>query len=448
MNDDGDAGASTADMTVHKRMKLDDETDEKDFNSADPPRQYICPHGPTCKVEQLSMAKMVPLIHKPDMIPCFYFYQGLWHFWEDDFHNMEILFQHVTDTRLENSQGTNTKCSAAQDEIARAIIELEEIFKIKTNQTIRQQCSAPYVDVLEKYATPPYCDADVQAFLGYVHMVMDQKEKTWYWLKQAALQMNADACHLMGKIYYDGQGTPVDFVRALEYFQQAAQLGSSTASFYLGIMYENGHGVPQDYIRALHWYHKAAYEGDLDAMYVVGVILRDKLERPYLREAMQWFFKAAKRNHTSSQVQVARMYDHDFVKAYPYKSSRKAFEWYLKAANNGHAESQHNVGVMYHDGAGVARNYSKAFDWYQKSAMQGHALSWRYCGDMYHYGRGVTRDLEKAMMCYQESFRLDETFEAAERIGKVLLEQGQPALALEWSRRAAMHQKDDVSTNL
>jgi TPR repeat protein len=43
---------------------------------------------------------------------------------------------------------------------------------------------------------------------------------------------------------------------------------------------------------------------------------------------------------------------------------RQAEEWFLKAAVQGNAGSQNNLGVLYELGDGVQRNYSKAVKWY------------------------------------------------------------------------------------
>jgi TPR repeat protein len=59
-------------------------------------------------------------------------------------------------------------------------------------------------------------------------------------------------------------------------------------------MYENGHGVDVNYKKAIEWYEKAAEQGDAKAQYNLGVLYRqgqgvDKSDS----SAMRWFTKAA-----------------------------------------------------------------------------------------------------------------------------------------------------------
>lgn len=61
-----------------------------------------------------------------------------------------------------------------------------------------------------------------------------------------------------GYCYYTGEeGYPLNYRKALECFQKAADLGVSPAMNYLGMMYEDGEIVSQDWKLAVDWYYKA-----------------------------------------------------------------------------------------------------------------------------------------------------------------------------------------------
>lgn len=65
----------------------------------------------------------------------------------------------------------------------------------------------------------------------------------------------------VAEMYYNGQNTHLDYKRAAQLFQLAANAGVPRASNSLGWMYEKGQGVDQDFGLAFHWYNQAADQG-------------------------------------------------------------------------------------------------------------------------------------------------------------------------------------------
>jgi TPR repeat protein len=62
-------------------------------------------------------------------------------------------------------------------------------------------------------------------------------------------------------LYYNGQeGVPQNFVKALEYWEQAALQGHANAQYNLGVLYY-GQGVPQDFVKAREYLEQAARQG-------------------------------------------------------------------------------------------------------------------------------------------------------------------------------------------
>lgn len=62
-----------------------------------------------------------------------------------------------------------------------------------------------------------------------------------------------------------------DFKIALREWQPLAEQGDARAQFYFGLLYENGDGVPLDYTKARQWYEKAALQGDAKAQLYLGL---------------------------------------------------------------------------------------------------------------------------------------------------------------------------------
>ncbi|KAG0041839.1 hypothetical protein BGZ90_009630, partial [Linnemannia elongata] len=66
-------------------------------------------------------------------------------------------------------------------------------------------------------------------------------------------------------MYYDGQGVPQDYAKAMEWFCKAAEHGDGHAQYIIGLMYTYGQGVTKNDSEARKWFQKAADQGSLKA---------------------------------------------------------------------------------------------------------------------------------------------------------------------------------------
>ncbi len=141
----------------------------------------------------------------------------------------------------------------------------------------------------------------------------------------------AEACFLIGEVYYDGNGVDQDYAKAMEWYTKAADLGNASAMNQIGYMYHFGEGVEVDYAKAMDWYSKAADLGVAMAMNNIGVLYHDGLG-----------------------------VDQDYA---------KAMEWFLKAVDAGNTDYtlMNNIAQMYENGEGVPVDYAKAKEWRDKA---------------------------------------------------------------------------------
>jgi TPR repeat protein len=65
-----------------------------------------------------------------------------------------------------------------------------------------------------------------------------------------------------------------NYVRALEKLVPLAEAGDSRAQLMLGVMYEDGNGVSRDIRQAIEWYRKAADQNNAEAQSFVGIMTR------------------------------------------------------------------------------------------------------------------------------------------------------------------------------
>ncbi|MDB5906059.1 MAG: hypothetical protein JWP34_173 [Massilia sp.] len=85
---------------------------------------------------------------------------------------------------------------------------------------------------------------------------------------------HADAQHLLGLMYYMGQGVPRDYKQAMAWHRRAALQGKADAQYVLGAMYYTGNSVPQDQKVAVSWFRKAAEQGHAEAQHALGLMYR------------------------------------------------------------------------------------------------------------------------------------------------------------------------------
>lgn len=86
---------------------------------------------------------------------------------------------------------------------------------------------------------------------------VNYKKARNYW-EQAAEKGNAEALYGLGLLY---ESRFKDDAKAWDYWRQAAEKGHGSALYRLGLRYEYGYGVDIDYKRAIDYYQKAADVG-------------------------------------------------------------------------------------------------------------------------------------------------------------------------------------------
>ena len=152
-------------------------------------------------------------------------------------------------------------------------------------------------------------------------------------------------------------------------------------------MYEEGEGTEADKVKALMWFEKAAEQeqpgAGLLAMALKLGLFDDAMAADKAKDykrALAIFEALAERGNVNAQFNCGIMYDHGEGTAV---DSAKALTWFEKAAEQGYAAAQFNCGCMYHNGRGTAVDEAKALMWYKKAANQGLAVA-RLNGGILH----------------------------------------------------------------
>jgi len=124
-------------------------------------------------------------------------------------------------------------------------------------------------------------------------------------LEVAAEQGDMEAQFNLGLMYYDGEGTEVNYEKALYWWEKAAEQGDVRAQFNVGSMYYDGEGTEVNYKKALYWYEKAAEQGDVDAQFETGCIYyKGEGTKRNKEKALYWWEQAAAQGNKRAQEYI------------------------------------------------------------------------------------------------------------------------------------------------
>lgn len=143
-------------------------------------------------------------------------------------------------------------------------------------------------------------------------------------LEYAAGQGHAMARWKLGRMYADGDGVPVDRLRAYEHFSKIADAYAdespdspnarfvSNAFVALGSFYLDGIRdtyVKSEPVRAREMFsYAASYFGDPDAQYNVARLCLEGVGGPKdVKQAVRWFNLAAEKGHVQSQAMLGHL---------------------------------------------------------------------------------------------------------------------------------------------
>lgn len=251
------------------------------------------------------------------------------------------------------------------------------------------------------------------------------------WMHKAAAQDYTNAMVALGGLYEQGQGVPLDYKKAMEWFEKAAAQGDAPACHAIALAHLNGRGkvVPVDKPKAIQWLKRGADKGDPQSQYALGgVLLTGEGIKKDVAAARKWFLRAAWQNEPRAQLQLGRMLrdglggTKDLVRSAMWinlavnnrvldamsdfnnlrdqlkrEEKIRAMEMVRKfsprieirevlnaagdltetkaAAEKGNKEAQYQLGLRHLNGTGVKRDQVQACKWLKLAALQNHALA-------------------------------------------------------------------------
>lgn len=182
--------------------------------------------------------------------------------------------------------------------------------------------------------------------------------KAMEWYKKSAAQGNAQAKSRLESLekaantpyksltIADVSGQVIDGNQLHASAINAAQQGNAQAQFELGMTYFKGIGVQKDYLKALEWFNKAADQGHerakeyiLSTYYAQGSLYfgNDTGVTQDDVEAFKWYSKGANLGHSQSQYMIGLMY---YFGEGVAKDEKMGIQWLKKAAALGNKDAQ------------------------------------------------------------------------------------------------------------
>lgn len=130
-------------------------------------------------------------------------------------------------------------------------------------------------------------------------------------LKTKAESKNLDTTLAIQKYYQlairykEGYGVPMDYQKACNYFQKAANLGDSQSVYAIGYMHYKGLGCNQDYALAARLFKQGAYGGRDNSMYFYGLCWRNGYGLAQNEDSAQyWLKKSAATGYKQAQLEL------------------------------------------------------------------------------------------------------------------------------------------------
>lgn len=186
-------------------------------------------------------------------------------------------------------------------------------------------------------------------------------------------------------------------------FTLAANEGCTEAEYMLGVCYSKGNGTELNQLLALEWYEKAAKKGYVPAQLKLGYYYHFT-RGDYYKQAFYWFQKAAKAGNPKAQEMVGYYYLEGY---YVKKDCKTALQWFHRSAQQRHPYALYLIGTCYEHGEGVEKDPTKAIEWYAKAAEFGEEEAMCRLGHCYRYGWGVEVDMRVAISYYEDAAMAD-----------------------------------------
>lgn len=177
-----------------------------------------------------------------------------------------------------------------------------------------------------------------------------------------------------------------------------AQNNAYAESSYQAYSNTRDHSNKKRYEDVLSCLNKTAEAkvSEADSLFRIG---RNMRKKGMYEEAMPYFYKAAKLEHSGAQTTLGCIEE-------AKGNYTEALQWFEKAAKHDEAEAIHTIGSFYAEGKGVKQDKKKALFYMEKAAKLGFRPAMTYCGFTYLFDDDNI-DYYKAFYYLEKAAELD-----------------------------------------
>jgi len=289
-----------------------------------------------------------------------------------------------------------------------------------------------------------WSDGLTQNRIGYVIGKIFKNEKEAYrWFKKSADKGNPRGNFNLGHYYLCGKhGIEINYLKAFELIQKAANQNYPSAQSVLGQCYYFGEGTEKNDLEAFRWYKKAAENGSIEGQLNLGSCYNTGIGTAVNdTEAFRWFGEAAKQGSPEGLERVAECYRKGQGVE---KNPKAAFQYFKEASLKNSKKADGKLASMYYLGEGTEINYKSAYVLWTKASSLEDPESLVGVGICKLYGHGTEKDLHFAYQkfaqaakansalgqfylakCYEEGISVKQDKVAARKLYEASARQGE-----------------------
>ncbi|PKN03793.1 hypothetical protein CVU75_00285 [Candidatus Dependentiae bacterium HGW-Dependentiae-1] len=189
---------------------------------------------------------------------------------------------------------------------------------------------------------------------------------------KAAKKGHVNACAKVSMMYLNGEGTPKNNAKYLEFLEKAAQLGSPYAQYNYGVIIAGGVLGIGRLNEGVEWLKKAAAQKFGAALSGLGVMAREGIDdfgnhiEPDYEKAFELFRESAAKESHAGMFCLAQFYKSGLAGKKNAAEAKKLFDEILESDN---ANSLVFKALMHETGSGVDKNLMKAKYYYELCAQ-------------------------------------------------------------------------------
>lgn len=255
------------------------------------------------------------------------------------------------------------------------------------------------------------------------------------WLDKGIAAKSKFTASDAGNIFYYGQyGIPIDYKKALAYFEKGGEFGDDASLWRAARMYMEGDGFPPDFEKGLKILHTlderdySAASNTIGSLYSDGKggLTVDKVK------AIKYWERSASLGYCFAMMNLGFAYEHGWGTAEDQTKAADYFESAVKCGNPPEGFDMWKLGTRYSKGVGRPRDCKTAGQLFYYAMELGYYKAGVDLGYMYENGCGeeVKPDLRKAFNMYLVTAKLGVPL-AQNNVGAMLkhgrgIEGGQP----------------------